>query len=76
MVYESLLTARARTAKYSEEIEKVAGLITDAAEKLLPHVQPKRKTKWKDDTLSCLCVQSCAARRAWRDAGSPTGGPL
>ena len=26
--------------------------------------------------ISCLCAQSCAACEAWRDAGSPSEGPL
>ena len=55
----------------SEEMQKVAGLITDAAVKLLPHVKPRGKTRWRDNTLSCLCAQSCAARRAWKNAGCP-----
>ena len=60
----------------SDEIEQVAGLLTSVAEMLLPHVQPRRKTRWKDDTLSCLCAQNTAARRAWKEAGRPTEGPL
>ena len=60
----------------SREIELVAGLLTDAAEKLLPHVQPRRKAKWRDDTLSHLCAQSRAARAAWKEAGRPGEGPL
>ena len=60
----------------SDKIEQVAGLLTSATEILLPHVQPRRKTRWRDDTLSCLCAQSSAARRAWKEAGRPTEGPL
>ena len=58
------------------EIELVVGLLTDTAEKLLPCVQPRRKTKWKDDTLSRLCAQSRAARAAWKEAGCPGEGPV
>ena len=45
----------------SRKIELVVELLTDAAEKLLPHVQPQRKAKWRDDTISRLCAQSRAA---------------
>ena len=64
------------SGQMSREIEFVAGLLIDAAEKLLPHVQPRRKTRWRDDTLSCLCTQSRAARAAWKEAGRPGEGPL
>ena len=60
----------------NSEIELVAGLLTDTAEKLLPCVQPRRKAKWKDDTLSQLCAQSRAARAAWKEAECPGEGPL
>ena len=60
----------------SREIELVVGLLTDAAEKLVPHVQPRRKAKWRDDTLSRLCAQSRAARVAWKEAGRPGEEPL
>ena len=49
--------------------------IVDAAEKTLPHVQPRRKRRRQDDTLSCLCAQSSGARRLWVDAGHPSTGP-
>ena len=64
------------SGQMSREIELVAGLLTDAAEKLLPHVQPRRRARWRDDTLSCLCAQSRAARAAWKEAGRPGEGPL
>ena len=64
------------TDEISREIEQVAGILTEVAEKLLPCVQPRRRTRYKDDTLSHLCAQSHAARAAWRDAGSPSDGPL
>ena len=45
----------------SREIELLAGLLTDAAEKLLPHVQPWRKARWRDDTqLFVRSKQSCS----------------
>ena len=44
------------------------GLMT--AQKILPQVQGKRKSSLRDDTLSCLCAQSKAARRAWREAAA------
>lgn len=54
----------------SGEIEEVAGLLTDAVEKILPCTQPRKKSRWRDDTLSR------AARVAWKEAGCRTGGPL
>ena len=57
----------------NSEIEQVTRLLT---EELLPCVQPKRKSRFRDDVLSRLCAQSRAARAAWRDAGSPPDGPL
>ena len=33
-------------------------------------------TRWKDEVLSRLYAQSWADPCAWRDAGSPTAGPL
>ncbi len=60
----------------SSEIERVAGILTEAAEELLPSVQPRKKSRFRDDTLSRLCAQSRAARAAWRAAGSPSEGPL
>ena len=41
------------SGQMSREIKLVAGLLTDAAEKLLPYVQSRRKARWRDDTLSC-----------------------
>ena len=60
----------------SNKIEQVAGLLIDAAEKILPCVQPRRKTKWRDDILSHLCGQSRQASATWRNAGCPAEGPL
>ena len=64
------------SVQMSEEIGQVAEILTAEAVNLLPHVQPRKKTRWRDETLSCLCAQSCAARKAWKEAGRPTGGPL
>ncbi len=64
------------SVQMSEEIGQVAEILTAEAVRLLPHVQQKRKTRWRDETLSCLCGQSCAARKAWEEAGYPTEGPL
>ena len=60
----------------SSEIEKVATLLKETADHLLPCMEPRKRKKWRDDTLSCLCVQSRKARMAWKDAGSPAEGPL
>ena len=59
-----------------QELRHVCWLLVDAAEKTLPHVQPRRKRKWWDDALSCLCAQSSGARRSWVDAGRPSTGTL
>ena len=52
------------------EIEQVVGLLTSAVEMLLPYVQPRQKTRWRNDTLSCLCAQTSAApeglERGWQ----------
>ena len=45
-----------------EEIDLVARMLVDAAERQLSLVLPKRPRKWRDNTLSCLCAQSRAAR--------------
>ena len=60
----------------NSEIEQVTRLLTEVAEELLPCIQPKRRSQFRDDVLSRLCAQSRAARAAWRDAGSPPDGPL
>ena len=60
----------------NSEIEQVTRLLTEVAEELLPCVQPKRRSRFRDDVLNRLCAQSRAARAAWRDAGSPPNGPL
>ena len=58
----------------SKEIKLVAGLLTDAAEKLLHHVQPWRKAKWRDDTRSRLCAQSRAVVQHGRRLGDHVRG--
>jgi len=58
------------------EIALVAGMLVDAAERHFPLVHPRRPTRWRDDTLSCLYTQSRAARAAWKEAGCPLEGPL
>ena len=60
----------------SREIGQVAELLTKTAEEFLPSVKSRRKSRFRDDTLSCLCVQSHAARAAWRNDGCPLEGPL
>lgn len=59
-----------------EEIDLVVRMLVDAAERQLPLVQSKRPRKWRDNTLSCLCAQSRAARSAWKQAGCPGEGQL
>ena len=60
----------------NSDIEGDYRLLTEVAEELLPCVQPKRRSRFRDNVLSRLCAQSRAARAAWRDAGSPPDGPL
>ena len=60
----------------SNEIEQVARLLIDTAEKILSCVQPRKKTKWKDDVLSHQCVQSQQAHATWRDAESYRGATI
>ena len=59
-----------------QELKYVARVLCDAAEKTLPLIQPRKPQRWKDDTLTALCAQSRSARRAWKDAGCPSEGPL
>lgn len=42
----------------SGEIELVASILKETADRLLPSIEPRRKKKWKDDILSCLCAKS------------------
>ena len=60
----------------SQEVGEFAEMLVETAERLLPRVQPKGHSKWKDDILSRLCAQSSAARKAWKLAGTPSEGPL
>lgn len=57
------------------EVKHVAWLLKEAAMKTLPQVAERGRKSYRDDTLSCLCVQSRNARRAWREAGCPAEGP-
>ena len=43
------------------EIEQVASILKETADRLLPSIEPRRKKRWRDDTLSCLCAQSYQA---------------
>ena len=63
------------SSQIDSEIEHVARILVNTADEVLPLIEPKRKTRWKDDVLSRLCAQSRVARQAWRDAGSPAAGP-
>ena len=59
-----------------QKVKYVARVLCDAAEKTLPLIQPRKPRRWKDDTLTTLCAQSRSARRACKDAGCPSEGPL
>ena len=50
--------------------------LISTAEKMLPVVKPRGKTKMRDDILSQLCAQSRTAWRTWKEAGSPKEGIL
>ena len=61
------------------EIESVCEAICHHADSILPKFNIKGKPKhtfFKDDHLSCLCKESKAAWRRWRDAGRPHSGDL
>ena len=57
------------------EIEQVASILKETADRLLPSFEPKRK-KWRDEILSCLCAKSRQASMAWKSSSSSTEGPL
>ena len=42
----------------------------------MPCIRSKRDKKWRDDTLSGLCVKSHLAHCTWKKAGCPPDGPL
>ena len=60
----------------NREIEHVAWLITNAAQKTLPLLKPKKAHRFRDRTLSQLCVESKKAWRVWCKEGRPPTGPL
>ena len=60
----------------NREIEHVAWLITNAAQKTLPLLKPKKAHRFRDRTLSQLCVESKKAWRVWCEEGRPPTGPL
>ncbi len=61
-------------AQVEDEIHTVSQLLTAAAERTLPTTNRKKKTWFKDDCLKSVCAQSREARRAWKEAGSPSEG--
>ena len=79
-VSERLMPYISRSRGIIEHIDKeighVAWLITDAAQKTLPHLKPKKAHKFRDRTLSQLCVNSKEAWRVWCEEGRPPSGPL
>ena len=52
----------------SYEIEQVASILKETADRLLPSFEPQSRKKWKDDVLSCLCVKSRQACMTWKSA--------
>ena len=69
-----LNTSHESVQDVDQELKYVARVLCD--EKTLPLIQPTKPQRWKDDTLTALCAQSRSARRAWKDAGCPSEGPL
>ena len=63
-----------------EEVERelyyVSKLLCDSAVRSLPLLQHRKKLRWRDSTLTALCAKSRIARKVWREAGSPSNGPL
>ena len=55
------------------EIEQVASILKETAGRLLPSFEPKRKKKWRNDILSCLCAKSWQARMAWKSTVCNSG---
>lgn len=55
---------------------KLQQLLVDTARRTLLQLQPQKKTRIHDDTLSRLCALSRAAWRAWNEAGQPTEGSV
>ena len=56
------------SSQMNREIELIAGLLTDAAEKLLPHVQP-----WMKDRLILLVVCALKAELLGQHGRKPGG---
>ena len=42
----------------SGEVARVASILKETADQLLPCIEPRKKKNWKDDILSCLCAKS------------------
>ena len=63
-----------------EEVERelyyVSKLLCDSAVRSLPLLQHRKKLRWRDSTLTALCAKSRIARKVWREADSPSNGPL
>ena len=58
------------------ELYYVSKLLCDSAVRSLPLLQHRKKLRWRDSTLTALCAKSRIARKVWREAGSPSNGPL
>lgn len=58
------------------ELNYVATLLQDVAEKSFPPIQPKKPQKWRDATLTALCAQSRTECRVWKENGYPSEGPF
>jgi len=62
----------------SGEIDPVASILKETADRLLSCIEHRGKKKWRDVFLSCfcICIKSRQARMAWRSAGCQSEGPL
>ena len=67
--------SRGNVDHIGQEIRHVAWLVNDAAQKTLPLLKPRRANRFRDKTLSQLCIRSKEAWRAWCREGRPVSGP-
>ena len=67
--------SRGNVDHIDQEIRHVAWLVNDAAQKTLPLLKPRRANRFRDKTLSQLCIRSKEAWRAWCREGRPVSGP-
>ena len=67
--------SRGNVDHIGQEIRHVAWLVNDAAQKTLPLLKPRWANRFRDKTLSQLCIRSKEAWRAWCREGRPVSRP-